>query len=451
MEELIFSFDNYLENRKAFPDKYISYNTENTAVLSDWAAKFKRDNNVDFAFDRLKDRTTHEYFSKVHAAQVDAYSYSIKCFPPYKYMLPECLADDWLSTMDWHKKHNTRDHSLHQPLTAYIAMSLLGFGDPAKSLDTPQGPLLLVCVDAILNSPKMEYLRSHFKSIYPAFETMEIEVKERWAKNMFYETVAISALFHDMGYPWQFVNRLDDHVDLASYREFVLSNDELKSEREKEGKLLLDFIKDQLIRWPLYGYATHSEGQETNAAGVNLVEKLPKWFSDTHGFPGAIGFTSLNKKSRIYDGQLSLRDATYRFITEWAAVGIMMHDMAGVYQKDGDIKNPYLRLSLDTDPLSCIIALSDVLEEFERPKAIFDNKPADYVKVSYSFECTHTKVKVDKNNCILVTYGYKVPIDQGSEERRIKEVREYLNPINGFVDLSLCGIVGQECVIEVVP
>lgn len=448
MEELILSYENYLDSAMGYPDKYISYNTENTEVLSEWAAKFKRDNNVEFAFARLKERTTEEYYNKVHATQADAYSYSIKCFPPYKYMLPECIADDWLSTVDWHKKNNTRDHSLHQPLTAYIAMALLGFGEADNSLDTPAGPLLSVCINAILNSPKMEYLRSHFTAIYPEFEAMEKGEKERWAKNMFYQTVAISALFHDMGYPWQFVNRLDDHVDLASYREFVLSDDDLKNEREKEGRILLDFIKDELLRWPLYGYEAHSKGQETNVSGVNLVEKLPLWFSGTHGFPGAIGFISLNKKSRIYNGKLSLQDATYRFITEWAAVGIMMHDMAGAYQKDGVIKNPYLRLSLDTDPLSCIIALSDVLEEFQRPKAGFDKKKVDHVDVSYGFECLQTKVKVDDNKKIIVTYVYDKKIDQDSKNRRIKEVREYLNPVNGFIDLSLCGIIDQECKIE---
>ena len=54
-------------------------------------------------------------------------------------------------------------------------------------------------------------------------------------------------------------------------------------------------------------------------------------------------------------------------------MAVMMHDMKKVYWGNNGMatlpENKHLRLRFDVDPLSCVITLADVLQDFERPCA----------------------------------------------------------------------------------
>ena len=65
---------------------------------------------------------------------------------------------------------------------------------------------------------------------------------------------------------------------------------------------------------------------------------IEKGLRDSHGLPGALGFMCLNDKIRKFSQIPSLKEASYRLVLDWAAVGIMMHDMEGLYWDDKKMK-----------------------------------------------------------------------------------------------------------------
>lgn len=439
-----FSFDDFCDNKKPLPDIFDAVSSTDLFALSTLQSLYEKDGDrIDIALEYLKCRTSKDYFGKIYAAQTAAITYASKVFPTYRYILPEDLADDWLSVVGWHKKYPARDHSLHQPLTAYIVQKILGFGEGALSINIPDGRygnLLDYCAAQLAEGDKCSYLRSYMADLYPSFSEFSKERKMNWAKDVFYEASVVSALFHDLGYPWQYVHSLSDKVKSAEYDET------LKQTRSSEA--LLSIIEPRLLIYPFYGYSEVSKKRVVSHWRDKVKALIEMIFHNTHGFPGAIAFMSLNDKIRKFPRELSLNDATYRFILDWASVGIMMHDMPNVYyDRSKDRKfadNPFLRLSFERDPLSSLVSMADILEEFQRPKSSFTSSEDD-VELKYKFPCCGTEICVD-GDTLFVNYKYDTQILADSEkDRRKKEIYEYFNPKDGFIDLSSLGIHQTLC------
>ena len=75
----------------------------------------------------LEQRMGGEYFSKYDRARTLSLGYASTVFPAYSMLYLDIACEDWLSLVDFHKGFG-RDHSVHQPLTAYIVSKLLGEG-----------------------------------------------------------------------------------------------------------------------------------------------------------------------------------------------------------------------------------------------------------------------------------------------------------------------------------
>lgn len=391
---------------------------------------------VSRSLSELKKRTTPDYYSKVYRAQTGALSYSRKVFPTYKFIMPDALTDDWLSTVDWHKRYPTRDHSLHQTLTAYIVAQLLGNGIEENSLRLPDNDNLLnYCCNRILEGGKTEYLMNYAKSIGVNIDEMPSVMKRLWVKDVFYEAAIISALFHDMGYPWQYVNRLAKSMELAEYGDTtdVVTND-MRS---------FEAIKNRLLIYPFYGYSETNIRHGSEQLRRNVIRMINKGLKETHGLPGALGFMCLNDKIRRYSQIPSFAEASYRLILDWAAVGIMMHDMVDLYRES---QNKILRLSFDLDPLSSIVSMADLLEEFYRPYAKFQkNASGTSVDLKYDFPCNETEIFI-KGNTLFVRFKYNNAMDAAlNRKRRQEEVNNYLGYGNGYIDLSSLGIMNVDC------
>ena len=208
------------------------------------------------------------------------------------------------------------------------------------------------------------------------------------------------------------------------------------------------------MEYPLYGYddvAVNNPGENQKDQAIALIEK---GLMKTHGMPGALGFMCLNDSIREYGKTDPYYDASFRLILDWAAVGIMMHDMKGLYWgKSDQPETPILRIDFEKDPLSCLVALADILEEFHRPSAEFDlnnkGEKDEYVSVKYGFTCKGSEIDMD-GDLLKVTYHY------GSQEAadnclkdREKEVEEYLKPPYGYLDLSSWGITDVKGYTEV--
>lgn len=438
-----FDYKNFSKHGMKYPNRFGAYSAVSAEKFSSLLKDYDEDGLlVDRALKQLRKRTTQDYYRKVYRAQTCALTYSKQVFPAYKFIMPEALADDWLSTVDWHKKFPTRDHSLHQTLTAYIVAKLLGNGNPYYSFRLPNGEWLLdFCAKQMLEKGKMKYWKAYALSIGADYGQMTDAMQEQWAKDVFFETAVVSALFHDMGYPWQYINRLAKHISVAEYEDSMNMID--------NAKLTKDAIKNRLLIYPFYGYSEINMKHASPSYEKTIVQIIEQGLRESHGLPGALGFMCLNDQIRSYSQIKKFSEASYHLILDWAAVGIMMHDMADLYwgdKKKMKPENPMLRLSFDVDPLSSIISMADILEEFHRPFASFTSDGKDNVGISYSFPCKGSQMYVI-GEVLHIVYYYEKPEDAVScKPRRLLEVYDYFNPRNGFVDLKPLGI--KDVVVE---
>jgi hypothetical protein len=385
--------------------------------------------SIEHAFCELKKRTDSKYFNKVYPAQSSALNFSERSFPAYRFLVPEVLADDWLAIVDFHKKHN-RDHALHQPLTAYIVSKLLGGGISKESFEINGKPLLDLCIDQIFKFKKTNYIKEYL--ICLGLNTNDNLLKNTsssrffW-KNLFYETAMVAAIFHDMGYPWQYINTLNHSLNTSDFSTNNLS---------ANAGNILNLFKNRLILYPFNGYNALSPNTPCNWE-EKLVDLLSFSLSKTHGFPGAIGFLYLNDLIREFPTNQEL--PFHQFCVDWASLGIMMHDLGKVYW--GDKKTPpdnkQLRLDFEKDPLSCIIALADVLEEFERPSVKFsDCDTNDGKKMNYHSPCIATNIEFN-NGSLNINYKYENIEGVAAKLPFIKDDEyEYFDPAYGYLDFS---------------
>lgn len=432
-----FDYRNYSKHGMNYPNRFGAHIAVSSSEFSSLQKVYDKDGLlVDRALRLLRKRTTPDYYGKVYRAQTSALTYSKQVFPTYKFIMPEALADDWLSTVDWHKKFPTRDHSLHQTLTAYIVAKLLGNGDSNYSFKLPNGERLLdFCTKQMLNKEKMKYWKDYAFSIGADYRQLTDAMQEQWAKDVFYEAAVMSALFHDMGYPWQYINRLAEHIAVAEYGDSLNMIDNAKQTKEA--------IQNRLLIYPFYGYSEINMNHASPSYEKKVTRLIERGLRESHGLPGALGFMCLNDQIRCYSRKLRFSEASYHLILDWAAVGIMMHDMASLYwgkNKSSKPENPMLRLSFDVDPLSSLISMADILEEFHRPFASFASGGKDNVEISYKFPCKGTQMYVS-GDVLHILYHYENPEDATAcKLRRQQEVYEYFNPRNGFVDLEPLGI-----------
>jgi len=139
---------------------------------------------------------------------------------------------------------------------------------------------------------------------------------------------------------------------------------------------------------------------------------------------------------------------------EWVAVAIMMHDMGEIYwgeglkQDDGIPENPFLRLSFARDPLSAIVTLADIIEDFERQTVTFHqvgsgetDKDKREVELDYKPACKEVAVNLDSSG--VLTLSYRMPQPEEMPAKRgfsAKDSRKYFDQRYGYLDLSDLGI-----------
>lgn len=432
------SLDNFHLHNKPYTRLF---NFKKLLCISRYTAleqKFKDYVDKDEAFERLKLRTSAEYYNEVYSAQMSALSLSESLFPAYKFIFPDVLMDDWLSIICPHKK-GRRDHSLHQPLTSYIVSELLGMLDKDNVLKVKDETLCDYCVDKLINDKRTLYLRHYFDELYQKeFPIKNDAQKKNWARAVFEQASIMASLFHDIGYPWQFMNLLGK----------ATSNIELNGGFSHQANYIYDQICSRLLVYPFYGYSESCVKHPLSNSKNEVLKQIESASSKTHGFPGALAFTYLNDVISKYPVEYNFEGATVRFIQDWASVAIMMHDMASRYRNDkGEVLNPHYRIRIDTDPLSCLISMADILEEFGRPLADFRSYTKGVV-TRYNYPCTRTTIDVT-GNVMKITYLYKEDCNLSKfRSIREKEVYSYFNEIDGYLDLSPVGIERVECNVD---
>lgn len=302
MMEMEFSFADFQNPDIYYPTKHSLKATWDKGLYRELEIKqAKQQQKVDRAIGELGKRTTLKYYRKVLAAQTNALIFAKEWFPSYKFIMPDALTDDWLSTMDWHKEHQTRDHSLHQTLTACIVSKLLGNGNPDNGFVLQDGEsLLLRCAKLMIEGKGMQYLRYYLSNLDTDYKKHQDAYDINWAIETFYEAAMVAAQFHDMGYPWQFINILGKELKTAHYDKVtkLLINDDAA----------FNEIKDRLLIYPFYAYQ-ENEVKNQNADKVAIAKTLfREGLLNTHGLPGALGFLCLNDNARAYGSSDTIED-----------------------------------------------------------------------------------------------------------------------------------------------
>ncbi len=394
----------------------------------------KKDNCIEKAFRELKNRVGTKYYKKVYPIQSWTLDNCSHSFPAYRFILPEVVTFDWLAIVDWHKNFS-RDHALHQPLTAYIVYKLLGGGDSEDALPVGNSNLLDLCIDNILNWKNTKYLKNYLINLgvndYSNDKLLnDTPMSRTFWKSLFYETAFIAATFHDLGYPWQYKNLLSNKIDHADYNNF---------DSESNIKHIHELFANRLIYYPFNGYQQLDYGTPCSWK-KELFHLINKAHTKTHGLPGALGFLFLHDKLRKFPEKSKM--PFHQFCVDWAALGIMMHDLGKIYWGNSKVKpeNELMRLRFDVDPLSCIIALADVIEEFNRPSVKFSNQSNNGVECNYKEPCLATEI-ILKNDKMEIVYKYVSGRARANKLLYMKsEENEYFNEKCGYVDLSTIGI-----------
>lgn len=369
-------------------------------------------------FNELEKRLGVKYFSEFERVQTRAKEIGSFVFPPYKILLLDVACEDWLSLVDFHKDFS-RDHSVHQPLTAYIVSKLLGGGKPSKAFHIGGQSLLDKALDVLTGGVDSQYLRDRL-AYYDANCPLLQGDRDLW-RLVFYQTAIITAMYHDLGYPWQFIERMHG----------FLKDEILLCGRLPKGSVAIGFYvashKDELMFRPFYNYG---RGGKTTA-DIN-VALFDEFLHKSHGLMGALAYWAYNNEYRS-----TVRTATselVKFCQEWSCLAILMHDMQKAFAEPG---SGFPHLDFNMDPLSYIIALADTLEDFNRPNAKIDNTIEGCV-IKYSFPSLSVELEENGGDGIIT---FKVePLTQVKQAEMKSKDQKDLFDAGGYFNLASIGL-----------
>ena len=456
------------------PPKYFSpYTGIEPRLLHDYYSdeRHKKKSILD-ALNEIEKRSDNKYAKKLLPLARYSLAYATDVFPIFDLLYAEVIAEDWLGMVGWHKFQ--RDHLIHQPLTAYTVLKMLRGWNGEKGeehLMIGGQSLLDHCVDAVLFNEECYPFRQYLRDMYlqkcnskkKFADTLFPEPEEVYGANgeydenlrnqkrnqnpkyqlwrmLFIETAFVAAMFHDIGYPWEYIQRLSKALSQAKTKFVLHHNGSDIAPRDFQHRLLY------LV---LNGYQYMEMGQPLQ--WENDVEKrIEDGLDETHGLPGALTFLLLNDIFRDYPKDKSHTWHLRQFVIEWASVAICMHDLSRIYRgKDSHGKDrkaglcperPSMRVSFDKDPLSSILCLADFIQDFERHSASHTKHKDGSNYLKFEQDCDKVSLKID-NNKATIDFHFTNDASRKYKEHYIKQEREELFfTTTGYLDFSSCGI-----------
>ena len=345
---------------------------------------------------RLRSRLPEDVYQRTLASILLQYRYSLWVFPTFICHIQEFLNEEWLALVDFHKDFH-RDHIYHQPQVAEIARTIMNdltylvddeevvpslFRDKKwrtelESLNFGRdGKFSLVEIAAIhmaCPSRDNEYLHSFCQGLrLPRPMFILDNNKSRmallfWKKTIF-DAVITAALFHDIGYPFQFLSNINGELNPLTMLDLRFA--------QATDAFFEDISRRRLFMWALAGYRDFQHYPTPHQHSDELQQLFHRSLHQTHGMPGALSFLYMNDELRRYKDIWEPPAGTLTM--EMAVTGILMHDMQKQYASTERMSEPYsrhyylnvrhpeLRVRFRTDPVSYIVTLADLIEDYYR-------------------------------------------------------------------------------------
>ena len=368
-------------------------------------------------------RMTSEAFGQMRVGAERALRAAPDYFPAYEFHVGELINDEWLAAVDWHKEYH-RDHLSHQLMCVYVGRTILSGG--SGEIHFGDQPLIEWCLNVLLTAPECEYLREYLLSMgAPSIYGRRDALGKMLWRQIFLESFFIACLYHDIGYPWQFVRSINDQLRSHAPEQGVLGDDV---------NTTYNHYKNRLVMYPFNGYQPHLETQPSEWTR-RAQAGLRAGFYHTHGVPGAFALLHLNDLVRDYPSCYNA-NAVSRFCIEWAAMAIAMHDLQKVYVGKYGETHPHMRINFQRDPLSFLLTMTDQLQDFGRPAAVI-SRHSGKVELTYRPACHRVDVGIGESpGELAATFYYSDRTEARDNAVKYKKDAEndYCDPTCGYLD-----------------
>jgi len=426
--------NNPLNNRKFFPFGVFAY--KNLDINSH---EIKRD--LKRSLEELQKRTSREYYYQVSKSEFVSLENLHRLIPMFRVILPNIIISDWLSLVTWNKQK--RDHTLHQSLTAYIITKLF---DENENFLPNNERLIDKCLEVLIKLLDNDgFLKSFLDHNYPEqwhLKDFFLDIsrsKEIW-KRIFKEMAYLSAILHDIGYSFQFTNIIrDSSYDPINFFEKPYNY----------SKQIIQGYSSYLLFYPFFQY--NLPPKFLNSYSQKYLEDIiDEGLEKTHGFPGSLIFLHLFDKTK--SNPLQKNHPIIELSIQWIAMAIMMHDMKKIYwgKKSNGISpdRGTIQLKFENDPLSSILALADVIQDFNRPSVLFENKSNRSI---IKYQASSEKAELILNNRELsITYHCRSE-EYLKKKRDIKgDNHDYFENGLGYLNLSYLGIDSVKLDVQII-
>ena len=382
--------------------------------------------NSKLHLDHLRKRLPCSFFTELRSVLGLILLHAQTRFPAYRFLAPEYINEEWLASVDWHKKFH-RDHVLHQAMCVHVGFTLL------QDLKVKNGEnLLTYAARTLLRGQKTDYLRTAMHDMGCAgllehIRRLPDTHQQRFVSSYILEVFFLTALFHDLGYPWQFTGKINAGLGTLAAVGSMPSMDPNTVIRHYGDRLLMMPFKNYIKNDPTCPITWHEE----------FKAMVTKGLANTHGLPGAISFLHLNDQLRIYPGPAK---PLGQFGLEWAAMAIMMHDLGKMYavvdKGRVQVYRSQLRVNFDRDPLSFLMTITDLIQDYGRPDASFIPNHDD-VKITFRHRCAGTRIEWDETSRTLrIVYKYRNYADfKANKTLFLPETEQlYFDPLYGYLD-----------------
>ncbi|MDG4550616.1 MAG: hypothetical protein P9F19_15290 [Candidatus Contendobacter sp.] len=315
--------------------------------------------------------------------------YSARLFPGFASVCGEFVNEDWLALVDYHKNFH-RDHIVHQGQTAVVVQTLLdglkldcdrhllaqAYRDawwtplPERGCYVTLRELAAYCL--ALGEDGSSYLMDYAR---------ELGVQPQWLeprtpgcfwfwREVVYNAAVTAALYHDIGYPVQFLRGITRKVNRSRFTDLIQGG---------EVERVYELFDDPLCLMPFRGYRSNRRIGRSHAATPDINQAIGRALRESHGLPGGLTFLYLNHE--VMDVRSERRNATGRLTIELAALAIVMHDMQRIYLGE-EVKRewtgqpltprrPHMRVAFRRDPVSFVLGVADQIQSYGRFHANF--------------------------------------------------------------------------------